>query len=92
MFQLFTMKWKQFQRFAEWVINNQDAFVACEEKFQSVQKLSIEFFRIEFCRIYKNYRKLPLVVLKMKFTKNSLVQILQILWNTIFSNFENENC
>ena len=45
------MKWKQFQRFAEWVINVQDAFVAREEKFQSVRELSIEIFRIEIYRI-----------------------------------------
>ena len=54
----------------------------------------IEFFRIEFYRIYiinRICRKLFLVVLKMKITKNSVLQILQILKNTIYNNFENEN-
>ena len=40
---------------------------------------SIEFFRFEFYRIYKIYRKPFLVVLKMKIAKNSLLQILLIL-------------
>ena len=38
-----------------------------------------EFYRIEFCRIYRIYRicrKLFLVILKMKFSKNSLLHIL----------------
>ena len=56
--------------------------------------LMSKFFRIEFyriCIIYRICRKLFLVVLKMKITKNGLLQILYVLSNTIFSNFENEN-
>ena len=37
---------------------------------------TFEFFRIEFYRIYRIGRKLFLVVLKMKITNNSLLQIL----------------
>ena len=43
---------------------------------------SFEYFRMEFYRIYRIYRicrKLFLVVLKMKITKNSLLQISYIL-------------
>ena len=36
----------------------------------------LEFFRIEFCRIYRICRKLFSVVSKMKITKNSLLKIL----------------
>ena len=36
----------------------------------------VEFFRIEFYRIYRICRKLFLVVLKMKINNNSLLQIL----------------
>ena len=36
---------------------------------------TIQFFRIEFFRIYRICRKLFLVVLKMKITKTSLQQI-----------------
>ena len=58
----------------------------------------MEFFQTEFYRIFYRFygicriwRKRILVVLKKEITKNNLLQILQILWNTIFSNFENEN-
>ena len=43
---------------------------------------------------YKNFFKTILIVLlvaaKMNITKNSLLQILQNLWNTNFSKLENE--
>ena len=39
----------------------------------------IEFFLLEYCRIHRISRILFLVILKMKITKNSLIQILQIV-------------
>ena len=50
-----------------------------QKSIHSATNHSIEFFRIEFYRIYRIYRicrKLFLVVLKMKITKNNLLQIL----------------
>ena len=47
----------------------------------------MEFFRTEF---YRMCRKLFLVSLTRKETKNDRLQILLILYNTDFSNYKNE--
>ena len=53
--------------------------VQCDNIFMGLLFLAtklIEFFRFEFYGIYRICKKLFLVVLKMKITKNSLIQIL----------------
>ena len=52
---------------------------------------SVEFFRIDFCRIYRICRMQYLGILKIKTTNYSILQILKILYNTNYSNYENDN-
>ena len=57
----------------------EDYFLIYNDRELMITTELIEFFRMEFSRIYRIYRicrKLFLVVLKMKITKNSLLQIL----------------
>ena len=68
--------------------------IQCSSVNQPFISFTLEFFRIEFFRIYRIYRiprRLFLVIFIFKMTKTSILQNLQNLKKTNFSNFHFQN-